>query len=89
MKPFLMLCTALALAGCNTDSQATRTVGGAAIGATAGAAIGAATGNNSGRRAAVGALAGGAAGALVGRATTPHNCVFRRPDGVLVQGPCP
>ncbi|MCP8938224.1 YMGG-like glycine zipper-containing protein [Alsobacter sp. SYSU M60028] len=76
-----------ALAGCNTESQSQRTVGGAAIGAGTGALIGAAAGG--GRGAAVGAIAGGAAGALIGRATTPNNCVFQDRNGRRFTGPCP
>jgi hypothetical protein len=81
--PVLML----ALAGCNTDSQSQRTVGGAAIGAAGGAAVGGAIGGW--RGAGIGALAGGATGALVGRASTPNNCIFRDVNGRQFVGPCP
>ncbi|PZU93961.1 MAG: bacteriocin [Chelatococcus sp.] len=74
-------------AGCNTESQSQRTLGGAAIGAGGGALIGAAAGG--GRGAAIGALAGGAAGALVGRASTPNNCIFQDVNGRRFTGPCP
>jgi uncharacterized protein YcfJ len=87
MKGLIGVAMLLVLAGCNTDSQAQRTVGGAAIGAGTGALIGAAA--NGGRGAAVGAIAGGAAGALIGRATTPNNCIFEDRNGRRFTGPCP
>lgn len=78
---------ALAVAGCNPESQSQRTLGGAAIGAGGGALIGAAAGG--GRGAAIGAVAGGVGGALIGRATTPNNCVFQDVNGRRFTGPCP
>jgi uncharacterized protein YcfJ len=88
MKRFAVLSLVAALLGaCNTDSQSDRTLGGAAIGAGTGAAIGAIAGG--GRGAAIGAVAGGVGGALIGRATTPNNCIYRRPDGSTFRGRCP
>jgi uncharacterized protein YcfJ len=87
MKRLIGVAMLLALTACNTNSQAQRTVGGAAIGAGTGALIGAAA--NGGRGAAVGALAGGAAGALIGRATTPNNCIYRDRNGRTFTARCP
>jgi hypothetical protein len=83
----ILVAMATTLTACQTDSQSQRTVGGGLLGAGAGAAIGGIAGG--GRGAAIGAVTGGVAGALIGRATTPNNCVFRRADGSLVEGPCP
>ncbi|AXS42654.1 bacteriocin [Breoghania sp. L-A4] len=67
---------ALALAGCQTDSQGDRALAGAGIGAAAGAVTGAAIGGTPGA-AAGGAIAGAAGGAIIGAATTPKNCWAR------------
>jgi len=89
MKKFLVLAVAaLALAGCNTNSQTDRTLGGAAIGAGTGALIGAATGGG-GRAVATGALIGGAAGAVIGNATTPKRCWARDDYGRRYRVACP
>jgi len=87
MRYLIMPVLALALAGCNTDSQSQRTVGGAALGAATGAAIGGIAGGWQG--AGIGALAGGAAGALIGHASTPNNCIFQNANGQRFIGPCP
>jgi len=87
MRSVVLLSLALALAGCNTDSQSQRTVGGAVIGAGGGALIGAAAGG--GRGAAIGAVAGGLTGALIGRATTPDNCIYRDQNGRRFTARCP
>lgn len=88
IRSIVFLGLALSVAGCNTESQSQRTLGGAAIGAGTGALVGVATGGG-GRGAAIGALAGGAAGALIGRATTPNNCIFQDVNGRRFTGPCP
>jgi uncharacterized protein YcfJ len=77
----------LAVAACNPDSTAQRTVGGAAIGAGSGAVIGGIA--SGGRGAAVGAMAGGVAGALIGRASTPSNCIYRDRYGREFEARCP
>jgi hypothetical protein len=83
----LLLAGAGALGGCATDSQATRTIGGAVLGAGAGAGIGALAGGAHG--AAVGAAVGGVSGAAIGFATTPYNCLYRHIDGTVFQARCP
>jgi hypothetical protein len=89
MKKFLVLAVAaVALAGCNTNSQTDRTLGGAAIGAGTGALIGAATGGG-GRAVATGALIGAGTGAVVGAATTPRRCVAYDDYGRRYRVPCP
>ena len=89
MKKFLVLVVATAaLAGCNSNSQTDRTLGGAAIGAGTGALIGAATGGG-GSAVATGALIGGATGAVVGSATTPRRCVAYDDYGRRYRVPCP
>ncbi len=89
MKKFLVLAVAaVALAGCNTNSQTDRTLGGAALGAGAGALIGAATGGG-GRAVATGALIGAGTGAVVGAATTPRNCWARDDYGRRYRIACP
>lgn len=87
IRPIVLLALGFTLAGCNPDSQAQRTVGGAAIGAGGGALIGAAAGG--GRGAAIGAVAGGVTGALIGRATTPNNCIYRDEFGRRFTARCP
>lgn len=87
IRPVVFLGLALALAGCNPDSQSQRTLGGAAIGAGGGALIGAAAGG--GRGAAIGAVAGGLTGAVIGHATTPNNCIFVDRDGRQFTARCP
>jgi hypothetical protein len=87
MRYLILPAMVLALAGCNTDSQSHRTVGGAALGAATGAAIGGIFGGWHG--AGIGALAGGAAGALIGHASTPNNCIFQDANGRRFVAPCP
>ncbi|TBW35084.1 bacteriocin [Siculibacillus lacustris] len=88
LKFIAPLAAVLLLAGCNSDSQSDRALGGAAIGAGTGALIGAATGNGWGG-AAVGAAVGGVGGAVVGAATTPKNCIARDEYGRRVYVACP
>jgi uncharacterized protein YcfJ len=87
MRRMIIPLIAVVLAGCNTDSQSQRTLGGAAIGAGGGAIIGGIAGG--GRGAAIGALAGGVSGALIGRATTPNNCIYRDSRGRQFEARCP
>lgn len=87
IRTVVFLGLAIALAGCNTNSQSQRTLGGAAIGAGGGALIGAAAGG--GRGAAIGAVAGGVTGALIGRATTPNNCIYQDRNGRRFTARCP
>jgi uncharacterized membrane protein len=74
---------ALALAGCQSDSQRDRALVGGGLGAATGAAVGAAAGGTEG--AVVGGLIGAAGGAIAGSATTPRNCVNQFGERV----PCP
>ncbi len=78
----------LMLAGCQTDSQSDRALGGAGLGAATGAVIGGVT-TGTGGGAAVGAVAGGAAGAMIGAATTPKNCWARDAYGNPYRVACP
>jgi osmotically inducible lipoprotein OsmB len=74
MKKLAILgAAALMLAGCQSDGQTERAVGGGLIGAGAGAIIGGAV-TGSGRGAAVGAAIGGISGAAIGAATAPRYC---------------
>lgn len=89
MKKLLILAVAaVALAGCNTNSQTDRALGGAAIGAGAGAIVGAATGGGTGA-ALTGAAVGAAGGAIVGAATTPKRCWARDGYGRRYRVACP
>ena len=85
MKALIPLFAAAAiLAGCQSDSQSDRAVGGALIGGTTGAVVGGLATNSTGG-AVVGGVLGAAGGAIVGSATTPANCVDRFGNRV----PCP
>lgn len=86
LKIIVPLCAVLVLAGCNSDSQSDRALGGAAIGAGAGALIGGAAGGW--RGAAVGAAVGGVGGAAVGAATTPKKCWYRDDYGRRYRDVC-
>ena len=80
----VLICAGL-LAGCTTTEK--RAAGGAVVGAGAGAVVGGIAGG--GRGAATGAAVGAVAGALIGAATTPGDCIYRRPDGSEYVAPCP
>jgi hypothetical protein len=67
-KLFIIVGTALALAGCQTDQQ-DRALTGAVIGGAAGTAVGAAAGGTVGSAVAGGAI-GAAAGGIIGASTT-------------------
>ncbi len=86
LKIIASLAIVVVLAGCNSDSQSDRALGGAALGAGAGALIGGAAGGW--RGAAVGAAVGGVGGAAVGAATTPKNCVYRDEYGRRYRDVC-
>lgn len=70
-KIFIVILTAVALAGCSQSAG-----GGATVGAASGAIIGGLT-TGSWEGAAVGAALGGASGAIIGKAAEPGKCVYR------------
>lgn len=72
--PVVMLCVALAVAGCGTSST-DRALSGAGIGGASGAALGAVTDLGI----VEGALIGGAAGAIAGAVTSPGQVDLGRP----------
>lgn len=85
MKPLIPLFAAAAiLAGCQSDSQGDRAVGGALLGGGTGAVVGGLATNSVGG-AVVGGAVGAAGGAIIGSATTPSNCVDQFGNRV----PCP
>jgi hypothetical protein len=85
MKALIPLIAAAGiLAGCQSDSQSDRAVGGALLGGTAGAVVGGLATDSVGG-AVVGGVVGAAGGAIVGSATTPANCV----DSYGNRVPCP